>query len=348
MTGSSEYVALPEGLTPEQAEAYRAGYERARRGVEPTVPVERPLPADAPREQRSSRPAGAPSAPTPDRTSSYWPFSTPSERPDEGADADGHQDGTEPARPPVVGRAPAAAAGERPRRRPDRQGEDSSRGRRTAVWVAVAALVSLVLVAGAFAVGRVVSDDATDRNLAEQSTGSGGPGSSGGERGAAERAPYRGPVDVVTVASASASCQAGDSVDAAGNPVSYPPASAADADLSTAWRCDGAGVGQTLTLELPEGTRVAEVGLVPGYAKTDPATGEDRYAENNRITRVRWTFAGGASYVQRIGGGAEDRSMRTIRVPATRTGTVTMEVLASDPGPRNTIAVSEVRVAAAG
>jgi hypothetical protein len=203
------------------------------------------------------------------------------------------------------------------------------------------ALVSLALVAAAFVIGRVVADDDTADDTAA------GSAQAGGQAGGAERAAYDGPVEAVQVAGASASCQADDSVDEAGNPVSYPPANAVDADLSTAWRCAGPGTGETLTLELSGETRVAEVGLVPGYAKSDPASGVDRYAENNRITRVRWSFEDGSSVVQRMGPDPQDRSMRTVRVPVTVTGAVTLEVLASDPGARDTIAVSEVRVAAA-
>ena len=43
-----------------------------------------------------------------------------------------------------------------------------------------------------------------------------------------------------------------------------------DDNLSTAWRCDGSAVGQTITFALPPNTRIAEVGLVNGYAKVDP------------------------------------------------------------------------------
>jgi hypothetical protein len=143
-----------------------------------------------------------------------------------------------------------------------------------------------------------------------------------------------------------ASCQSDTSRDAAGNPTAYEPANAHDEDLSTAWRCDGSGVGQRFTVQVPAGTVVGEVGLVPGYAKTDPATGVDRYAENNRITRVRWTFDDGSTFVQRMSGSADDRRLRTRRVPATETGQVVVEILASEPGPRDTVAISEIRVAA--
>ncbi len=149
----------------------------------------------------------------------------------------------------------------------------------------------------------------------------------------------------MTIAGASATCQTANSIDAAGNPTSYEPAKAFDSDISTAWRCDGSGKGQRFTVQLPSEVTVAEVGLVPGYAKTDPASGVDRYAENNRITKVRWRFDDGTTVVQRMGGDPGNRSMRTIRVPETATRSVVIEILASQPGPRNTVAISEIRVA---
>jgi hypothetical protein len=152
-------------------------------------------------------------------------------------------------------------------------------------------------------------------------------------------------VQAVGITGATASCQSGDSVDVAGNPVTYEPARAHDADLSTAWRCPGNGRGERLTLTLPDSTVVAQVGLVPGYAKTDPASGEDRYAQNNRITRVRWHFDDGSSYVQRMRGNPGDRSLRTFRVPETVTSWVELEILASAAGPRDTVAISELAVA---
>lgn len=318
---SNEYVDLPEGLPPEHADAYRAGYERARRAEEPTVRVERqtdPGPGDEPTQVLD---AGAVAA------------------------------------APKAQQPTARAARGRRKSDPDRPGrrrsdpDRSSRRRQDADRVShrkvlLVALVSLLLVAVAFVVGRVVADaGAPGDGTAADSAQAGG--QAGAQAGGAERAAYDGPVESVQVSGASASCQAGDSVDEAGNPVSYPPSNAVDADLSTAWRCAGPGTGETLTLELPGETRVAEVGLVPGYAKSDPASGVDRYAENNRITRVRWSFEDGSSVVQRIDPDPQDRSMRTVRVTATTTGAVTLEVLASDPGARDTIAVSEVRVAAA-
>ena len=89
--------------------------------------------------------------------------------------------------------------------------------------------------------------------------------------------PYAGAISAVMPAQASADCQAPPARDDAGNVVSYAPAELYDTDLSTAWRCDGSAVGQTVTFVLPPNTEIAEVGLVNGYAKVDPTSGAVRY-----------------------------------------------------------------------
>jgi hypothetical protein len=247
--------------------------------------------------------------------------------------------GHEPTR--VIGR-PAAQPKSRPERQPtpptyDDEPTRDGDGRKVPLAAVALGAAALVLVAGAFGIGRMFADD----------TGSDDPDAeavaSGGEAGGEE--PYEGPVESVRVTGASATCQAPSSVDAAGNQVTYEPAMVHDGDHSTAWRCNGRGQGQSLTVSLPEGTVVAEMGLVPGYAKTDPASGADRYAENNRITRVRWRFDDGSTHVQRMRGVPGNRSMRTMRVPETATSSVVVEILRSQPGPRNTVAISEVRIA---
>lgn len=303
MSRPEEPLDLPPGLSPEMAEAYRRGYERARRRHEPTVALGRHEPTVALGRHEPTVRLGRAEPP-------------------------------EPAAPPTVRRLLAATDRQRPTRRTGKLAGP--------VGVTVA---SAALVAGAFVLGRAVThDDGTAdlRDVAAAETRSEDRVSRSGDR-----APYSGPVSAVAITGGSATCRSGSSVDAAGNPVDYAPWRAFDSDLSTAWRCDGPASGQRLTLQVPAGTRVAEVGLVPGYAKTDPANGVDRYAENNRVTRVRWVL-GEASYVQNVPDDPYDRSMRTRRIPATRTGTVTLEVLATASGSRDTTPVSEVRVAAPG
>ena len=120
-----------------------------------------------------------------------------------------------------------------------------------------------------------------------------------------------------------------------------------DGDLTTAWRCNGDGVGQKMQLNLSDTVRIGELGIVPGYAKTDPRSGADRYAQNNRLTKVRWSFPDGTSVVQKLDGSKNNRDLQTMAIPLVEANTVTLEVLESTSGKRNTIAVSEVRIGAA-
>jgi hypothetical protein len=158
---------------------------------------------------------------------------------------------------------------------------------------------------------------------------------------------WKGPVEELDDVEARARCTSRPGVDASGDRVDYGADNMTDGETETTWRCDGSAVGQRIRLDLGEARAVGEVGLVPGYAKTDDASGADRYAENNRITRVRWTI-GDTVVVQRISPSPQDRRMRTIRVPRTTADRIVLEILAVATGPRDTTAISEVRVARAG
>lgn len=157
---------------------------------------------------------------------------------------------------------------------------------------------------------------------------------------------WDGPVNPVAVTSATATCTSSASVDGAGTRVEYVAANTIDADPTTAWRCDGDAVGASLTLVLPAGTEVGELGLIPGYAKIDPSSGADRFTENNRITKVRWTLADGTEIVQELD--PTQRTVQYLRIPRTASGTVNVQVLAVDQGSRNRTAISEIVVSAAG
>lgn len=244
---------------------------------------------------------------------------------------------------------------------------------RSSRWFVPALLVLavLVLVLGAYGVGRIFATGVDEAApvagqtgtpsvpASEPSAGHSGhsgrathrpskPNKTGRKSGHRAHAVWKGPVSAVPVASAQAGCTAPSSVDAAGHPVTYEPANAIDGQADTTWRCPGKAIGKTLVLHLGGDVAVGAVGLVPGYAKTDPVSGANRYAENNRITEVRWALGDGRTVVQHLSGSAADRSLRTIRVPRTETDTITLQVLAVQEGPRDTTCVSEVRVAKAG
>ena len=215
------------------------------------------------------------------------------------------------------------------------------------------ALLALLLILGAYAVGRAfagqVSDEGDPSSEPTVVMQEGGDGQA--RQPVSTQAPgkgaWDGKVERVGGVEAKAGCTSPAGKDASGAKVSYAAANLTDGVADTTWRCDGTAVGETITLRLQDSTPIGEVGLIPGYAKTDDATGDDRYRENNRVTRVRWTI-GDEEVVQRMNGSPDDRSLRLIRVPRTEADEVQLEILAVAKGPRNTTAISEVQLGRAG
>ncbi len=320
----------PADLPPEYAETYRRAYEAAYRDLQADTPTQVDLPP----------------VPAPDRAGT---------EPTVPVTGDDEQRERYAVSGPLFADEPPAPAAAEPTQvlsglallehARDRDDADPEEAPARPAWLvpALLALAAVVLLAAAFLVGKLVSGGVAGADHGAQPVDVGGNGPLA--RHQAQGAPYDGALQAIAVGSASASCQSADAVDAAGHKVSYPPKNVYDGDLTTAWRCNGDGVGQKLTLQLPPGSKVAQVGLVPGYAKTDPANGADRYAENNRITKVRWVFDDGTTVTQTFDGSPKRRDLQTKRIPVTAAGSVTVEVLSSTPGPRHTIAVSEVELA---
>jgi serine/threonine-protein kinase len=91
---------------------------------------------------------------------------------------------------------------------------------------------------------------------------------------------------------AAASSTAPSSTDAAGNPVTYVPANLIDGNVQTAWRTPGNGHGQWVTLIFDNPIDVVRIGLIPGYAKTDPQTGANRFLQDRIIKSVAYQIPG--------------------------------------------------------
>ncbi|MER5602477.1 hypothetical protein [Streptomyces sp. NPDC002265] len=87
---------------------------------------------------------------------------------------------------------------------------------------------------------------------------------------------------------AASDCVLPDRPDSTGRYFSYEPENAIDKLDDTAWRC-GRRTGR-LSLELGGATRLTNVGLVPGYTKTDP-DGTDWFYKNLTVTKAQWTFS---------------------------------------------------------
>lgn len=122
--------------------------------------------------------------------------------------------------------------------------------------------------------------------------------------------------------SVTATCQAPPGVDAAGAPVTYDPANTLDGVGGTAWRCAGSAVGQRLVFDFGRPVVLTAVGLVPGYGKTDPVDGTDRFGENRTVTAVTWSFDGGPSHRQDVAAPSRTTAETLLSGPVTTTRVV--------------------------
>ena len=89
-----------------------------------------------------------------------------------------------------------------------------------------------------------------------------------------------------------ASHTAPSSTDAAGNRVTYVPSNMIDGNVQTAWRTPGDGHDESVTLIFDNPINIVRIGLIPGYAKTDPQTGADRFLQNRIIDTVAYQIPG--------------------------------------------------------
>jgi len=158
--------------------------------------------------------------------------------------------------------------------------------------------------------------------------------------------PAVGPLLPVAV---SATCQAPPGVDAAGAPVSYAASNTLDGVGGTAWRCAGSAVGQHLVFDFGRPVVLASVALVPGYDKTDPVDGTDRFGENRTVTAVTWGFDTGVVHRQDVP--APSRAMAEARLDAPMTTTrVVLEIAGTgnDGAIRDFTTISDVAFTGSG
>ena len=85
---------------------------------------------------------------------------------------------------------------------------------------------------------------------------------------------------------------------------------------------EGRVVDQRLVFDFGRPVVLASVGLVPGYDKTDPVDGTDRFGENRTVTAVTWGFDTGGVHRQDVA--APSRAMAEVRLgePVTTTRVV--------------------------
>jgi hypothetical protein len=211
--------------------------------------------------------------------------------------------------------------------------EDGRRSR--ALWIVVAVAVLAALVAGAWLLGQALGgDDGEARDP--------------GTEDSSEPAPVA--VDHAAEATAKAPRTAPSTEDVDGNPTSYDASNMLDGVPETAWRAAGDGSSLKLVFTFPEKTRISEVGLVNGYAKTatdDEGRSFDWYTGHRRITEVTWNFGVGDVVRQALD---DDRSMQTIEIDPVEVRKVVLKIVStSEPGDgpagRNFTAVSDVYLA---
>lgn len=144
---------------------------------------------------------------------------------------------------------------------------------------------------------------------------------------------------------AEASCQAPPATDDAGRPVRYVPSQLFDGDPSTAWRCNGSGVDETVTFSFDEPVIISTVSMINGYTKVDPSSGANRYDEYRRVTGVRWTFSDHSSVKQKLADEVQTPQTKTFDPRQTSEVTLTI-TRSSKPGSkaktRDAVLISEV------
>ena len=90
------------------------------------------------------------------------------------------------------------------------------------------------------------------------------------------------------------------STDSEGNVVTYEAANVVDGDPGTAWRMpfNDWDWDDYILITFDEPVTITELGLIPGYAKVDPASGADRFMQNHRICRATWQSSDGTYWSQ--------------------------------------------------
>ncbi|RRR67035.1 MAG: hypothetical protein EI684_19670 [Candidatus Viridilinea halotolerans] len=127
--------------------------------------------------------------------------------------------------------------------------------------------------------------------------------------------------------------EAPPSRDSAGNEVVYSADQTIDGRMDTAWRVPGDGQLESVTLTFSQAVQLSALGIVPGYAKVDPVSGEDRFTQNRRVSRVRLYFTGGISVEATL---ADRPELQTIDFDPVVTSHVTVAVLETTaPGAQN-------------
>jgi uncharacterized RDD family membrane protein YckC len=130
--------------------------------------------------------------------------------------------------------------------------------------------------------------------------------------------------------SAEVPAQSPEGHDNARNTTSYDPANLFDDDATTAWRMDGDGTGSIIVIRLDQARTLTSVGVINGYAKTDPQNGEDRYLQERRVTSITWSFDDGTEVQQTLTDTTELQQLDLPSHPSTATVTFRIDATSGD------------------
>jgi WD40 repeat protein len=142
--------------------------------------------------------------------------------------------------------------------------------------------------------------------------------------------------------------------DGCGNKVSYEPEKVMDDEPTTAWKVGGDGAGEWIELKYDKPIEVSRVGIIPGYAKTDPCEGTDRFYQYRVVKNVKIEFSDGSSVEKSF---RQRPQMQFVDVPDTKTSSVRVTIQDTYPPATNkpyyglpygetfeTAAISEIEV----
>lgn len=143
-----------------------------------------------------------------------------------------------------------------------------------------------------------------------------------------------------------ASETAAPNVDSSGAAVHYDPGLAVDGHPDTAWRVGGDGVGQWLELRFAGDVVVQTIGVIPGYAKSDPGDGTDRFMQNRVVRRARFVFSDGTVVQADF---KRERAMKFVPIDRVRTRWIRIVIEETYPSavaqnPRDFTPIAEVQV----
>lgn len=162
-----------------------------------------------------------------------------------------------------------------------------------------------------------------------------------GTPGRLQGSPYVGALDRLSPTGVTASCTDAPTQDSNGDTTYYDASQATDDQPRTAWRCAGPSVGERLTLRFDRPTSVAELSITNGWARRD--SGTDRYYQYRRVQKVRWSFDGNRFVEQSLDD--RDPTPQTLRIAATVTSSVVVEIEDTSTAGRDATPISELAVA---